>query len=60
MKRYMSTTEKAEQLKMTHQGLEKAIKSGRIEPDALIGRVKGFESDNQIKPKKERGLKKKD
>jgi len=54
MKRYMTTKEKAKQVGISHQALEKAIKSGRIEVSAVIGRVKGFESDNQLKPSKKK------
>lgn len=53
-KKYMTTKEKAKQLGMSFQGLEKAIKYDRIRPDAKIGKIKGFEEHTTITPSKKK------
>lgn len=50
-KRYMTTAEKAKQIGMSTQGLEKAVKTGQIEVSAITGTVKGFEEHTTLKKK---------
>ena len=53
----MTTAEKAKQIGMSTQGLEKAVKRGRIEVSAITGTVKGFEEHTTIKQRERKKAK---